>query len=400
MKEDSMKAKTISNLKKAAALILAGSMLLSLNTAVYADETADETAAEAFDEYPHPRVKDKLRVGCIVMDMSSDSFTQEMNQARRECEHRGWEFIDGSCEGDDAVNDAIKNLINQDVDAIVLGATSMMDAKVNLIAEAREKGIGFYSNDNAVVDGVIAGTSLANGVAAAQMMYKIGNDYHWNLSGAVIVENTQLSAERGNVAEAMMDNVYPNFRFLAEENADNSNLFYLQAAYEYAQTWLQQYGDELGLIFTIWDGYAMSAAEAVIQSGDEHGETTVVAGMGGGNDVWKYIRDDTPLKYTYSQPFELYTHNMFEIIDQIQCQGLNPGDEGCDIAYPGDIIYSEGMVTTMDNVPAVGESVHAVFDYYGLDPEDPDAWFNWPEGPAQPIVEDGTEDFASTISGE
>lgn len=354
-------------------------------------------SGEAFDEFPRPRVKDKLKVGYIVMDVSSDSMISTMNQAKVECAHRGWEFVDGSCEGDEMTRDAVKNLINQDVDVIILGNMGLMDAKLDVIAEAREKGIGVYCNDNEVVKGVIAGTSLANGVGAAQMMYRVGADYGWDLNSCVIYENHQLGLERYNVAKGLMDNVYPNFTMLSSEDANASPLFYLQAAYEYAQTWLQQYGDDLDMIFCIWDGHGMSAAEAIIQSGDPHGDKTFVAGMGGGNMAWKYIRDNTPLKYTYSQPFELYTHNIFECIAQIQQQGMAPGDEGCIISHPGEVIYSEGMITTRENVPAVGESVHAVFNYYGMDKDDPDAWFNWTDGPGIPLVKDGTEDIAGQI---
>lgn len=420
-----MKAKNKRNLKKMIALLSAITIVMAAlagcgstgdsqdNTGSESSETTAEnndqkeqdtttSSGDSFDNFERPRVKEKLKVGYIVMDVSSDSMVSTMNQAKRECEHRGWEFVDGSCEGDEMTRDAIKNLINQDVDVIILGNMGLMDAKTDVIAEARNKGIGVYCNDNEVVEGVIAGTSLANGVASAQMMYQIGNDYGWDLDCAIVYESIQLSLERYNVAKGLMDGVYPNFRMVASEDVNTSPLFYLQAAYEFSQTWMQQYGDDLDMIFTTWDGYGMSAAEAVAQSGDPHGDNTFVVGMGGGNDAWKYIRDNTPMKYTYSQPFELYTHNIFECIAQIQQQGMAPGDEGCIIGRAGDIIYSEGMVTTRENVPAVGESVHAVFNYYGLNKDDPDAWFNWTEGPDAPIVEDGTDEaeFAGTISGE
>ena len=97
------------------------------------------------------------------------------------------------------------------------------------------------------------------------------------------------------------------------------------------------------------------------------------------------------MRYTYSQPFELYTHNLFEIIAQIQQEGLKPGDDGCSISNWGDTVYASGHVTTRENVPEIGQSVHAVFDYYGMDPEDEETWFNWEDGPGIYYVSDGSE---------
>ena len=59
---------------------------------------------------------------------------------------------------------------------------------------------------------------------------------------------------------------------------------------------------------------------------------------------------------------------------------MKPGDDGCLISEEGAAIYETGMVVSPKNVPEVGESIHAVFDYYGGDPEDADAWYNWTDG--------------------
>ena len=82
---------------------------------------------------------------------------------------------------------------------------------------------------------------------------------------------------------------------------------------------------------------------------------------------------------------------MFEIIDDIQVKGLNPGDEGCLLTKAGTAVYATGLVITPDNVPAVGTPIHEVFDYYGMDPEDPDAWFNWDDGNGIYMVTEGDE---------
>ena len=39
------------------------------------------------------------------------------------------------------------------------------------------------------------------------------------------------------------------------------------------------------------------------------------------------------------------------------------------------MIYLDGTIITPENVPAIGETIHAAYDYY--DPNDTDAWYNW-----------------------
>ena len=63
-----------------------------------------------------------------------------------------------------------------------------------------------------------------------------------------------------------------------------------------------------------------------------------VAGIDGGAQAWSYIRDNTPLKYSYAQPFELYVHNVFEIINSTQVLGANPGDDGSMILASGETL--------------------------------------------------------------
>ena len=70
----------------------------------------------------------------------------------------------------------------------------------------------------------------------------------------------------------------------------------------------------------------------------------------------------------------MFTHKVFECIQDIQVKGLNPGDEGCILSKVGEVLYSEGKVITAANVPAVGANINSVFAYYD---DNPDAWYNW-----------------------
>ena len=51
-------------------------------------------------------------------------------------------------------------------------------------------------------------------------------------------------------------------------------------------------------------------------------------------------------------------------------------------------MFCNGAIISPDNVPEVGASVHAVMDFYGGDPDDPDAWYNWTEAGGFPTVTD------------
>ena len=355
--------------------------------------SAEETVApggDTFDNFVRPRVVDAPKIGFLVQYANAESMIRSQRQAEIEVAHRGWEIVVNVFEKADNFRDAFLNMVNQDVDAIVICNTESMDSRVDLIAMAREKGIGVYCNDNQVVEGAIANTTMPSGVAALEIGYKIGEDHDWDLNMAVLNYKTgQVHLERAYPFEGLLNGVYPNYTLLAEGDASSGTQGSSQACFEFTQAWLQKYGDDLNGIFATCDEMAFGAVEAIVQSGDTTGEKCFVTGIDGGNQAWRYIRENTPFQYCYSQPFELFTHKLFEIIDQIQVQGLNPGDEGCDISRIGQAVYSTGMIVTRDNVPEVGASVHEVYGYYGGDPDDASAWYNWTEGPDVYTVTDG-----------
>lgn len=343
--------------------------------------------AEAFDEYPRPRILQdgELKIGFIHDKPEYESCARVVQQARIETAHRGWELIDLVYENEQDLRDNILNLINQDVDAIVMFSLPSMEAKQDLVDMARGKGIGVYNVDNQMIPGIICNSTMPNGVAAMEMMYRIGEDHLWNDNIAIITKTPiQVHVERTDVMKALIG-VYPSMSALAEADMSSAQVDELQAANDYTKAWMTKYGDELTGIITSTDYFGVPVAEAVQQAGDINGDKVWVAGIDGGAQAWSYIRDNTPLKYSYAQPFELYVHNVFEIINSMQVLGANPGDDGSMILAPGETIYARGEVVTRENCPAVGESIHAAFEFYGLDPDDDGAWFNWQDagGPYQ-----------------
>ena len=335
----------------------------------------------ADSEYPDLKQNtEQLTVGFVHGRNDTESAQRSVRQVEIEAEHRGWKLVDVNWDTDQETRDGIQNLITQNVDAILIANCSSMDAKVDLVQQARSKGIGVYNLDNQVVEGVLANATMPNGVAAMELIYAIGADTTWNANvGTIAAKSVQAQIERTYPMEGMMNGVYPNFKLLASEDmGDSTNPS--QTAFDFGETWLQKYGDDLDVIIGAADIIGIGCAEAIIKNGDEHGENTICAGLDGGSQAWSYIRKDTPFKYSYAQPFEAYAYNIMELIDELQVQGMKPGDDECLISEEGAAIYETGMVVSPKNVPEVGESIHAVFDYYGGDSDDADAWYNWTDG--------------------
>lgn len=360
-------------MKKLLALLLTLVMSMSCVSAL--------AEAAAFDEYPHPAVvtNETMKIGYMVQSKNSEATHRSLNQAAIEAAHRGWELIELVYEEDNNFRDSFQNLVNQGVNAIIVGSGSGQQAKADLFVAARKQGIGVYCNDNQVVDGIISNCTQPNGVAGMQLFYKIGEDYGWDLSIAVIEgRNQQLMIERVDPVIALIESgAYPDLELLSVQDWSASGLAAAQSCYEIAQAWIQKYGDEIDLIYTGADTFGVNSAEAIAQAGME--DDIVSCGIDGGNRAFAYLRSGSAFKYSYCQPFELYTHNVFEIIDAIQIRGLNPGDEGCPISKAGETLTSTGYVCTAADVPDVGDNIHLGFDYY--DPTNTEAWYNWTDGP-------------------
>ncbi len=340
------------------------------------DAAAPAGDGSSFDEFTRPRIAEdgKLTVACIHPKPEVESQKRSIIQCELECENRGWEFQDVVYQEDAEWADLFKNLINQDVDVIILGSTESMEAKVDLIAEARNAGIGIYSNDNQVVSGVIMNSTMPNGSAAMELIYKIGNDIGWEGSiGFSTMAAIQVHNERILPIQAICD-IYVNMSVL--DTVDSLAGGTDQATYvgDSAKALMQKYGKDMRGWIGSCDYIAMPVAEAAQQNPDLVHDDFFVAGIDGGSDAWSYIRSGSYFKYSYAQPFEMFTHKVFECIEDIQVDGLNPGDEGCIIAKAGEVLYSEGIVITPENVPEVGANINSVFDYYD---DDADAWYNW-----------------------
>ncbi|NMB32643.1 MAG: substrate-binding domain-containing protein [Clostridium sp.] len=321
-------------------------------------------------------VKDRVVVGYVYLQSGSESVMRQYQQVKIEAKHRNWKLVEACGTSDEMLRNGFNNLINQNVDVIIIGNVSTRPLE-DLIVKARGKGIGVYNIDAEMRPGVIANCTQPNGVAALELFYWLGERMNWKGTFAVItVPSIQVNIERTAPVTALIEEVFPGLEKLGEEYV-NPNEPVMDQAFNYSKRWITKHGDKLDIIFSSWDGGAQGAANAIMQAGYEGKVATV--GIDGGSNTWAMIRKGTPFIASYAQPFELYTHSIFELVNQIQVKGLNPGDKGCSISGYGSTLYERGYIVHTQNVPQPGQSVHAVFNYYGGDPDDPNAWYNWKE---------------------
>lgn len=349
----------------------------------------------AFDAYARPQVVpagETFRMGAIARDLSSESIKRVDHQLQIECAHRGWDYVPVYYENESNYNDAFMSLINQGVHSIVLINPMSVETHVDLYESARNMGIGVYSVLGSIDKGIITDVGIPGSVATMQLLYRIGIDYNWDLDIAVIRCDSQMaSSERMYpVIGYLQGNFRPNMKLVVTD--DTSSLLTslgssMMAGQEVARTWLQKYGEGINCIFSYGDNGAMGAAEVVKANGDPNGNKCFTVGIDGGKQSWSYIRDGSPLKYSYAQPMELFGHQIAELIRQIQIEGINPGEAGCLLDKSGNAIYTDGSIVTIDNVPDIGTTIHAAFDYYVADATGEDAWWSWNDGPGIYMVE-------------
>jgi len=328
----------------------------------------------ALAAFPDPKViKDRpLKIGYLWLGPIADSCQRHFHQAEIECAHRGgWELIDAASLDAAVQRENMQNLITQDVDAIVITYQNIQ-ALEDLIAQAAEKGIGVYMPDTELRPGAIVNVTSGQGVAAAKMAYWGMNYLNYEGKVAVMTYATeQAERERRDVILALLGN-FPGMEVVEIQDMTTPDA---AVAYDYAATWVTKYGSDLKWICCVADFLAMPSAEAVIAAGFTR-DDIVVSGIDGGNTAYAVMNEGGPFYITSSQPFEWYTHNVFEVINQVQVEGIMPGTEGSMVPLSRMILGDQYITTAADLLPN-GTSIHEMYDYY--DPNDEDAWYNWPE---------------------
>lgn len=255
--------------KLLSALLITGLVVSMTACGSSSGSGGDSNAPEAFDDYARPVVVDSdkdVSVIYLVSNMTDESNIRCENQVAIEAAHRGWDYQSINYEKEDNFREYFQNAISQQPTAIIVGVTQSFDSYQDLVKQARDAGIGVYSNDNSVIDGVISNATMDNAEAAQEIMEQVAKDHPDGLNYSVFeLAMSEVVTLRADKAKAFADDNDAYKLLDAIDLASTGDLN--TAGFTIAQTWLQQYGSDLQYIFCSADTPALSAAEAIIQSG-------------------------------------------------------------------------------------------------------------------------------------
>lgn len=356
-----------------ACLLIVG--LVSLSVA--AVETESFTAKEPL---PVPRVvgpDETLEVGYACTTMAIETMHRDWLQAQLEAEHRGWKISEVLDAADtDQQYQAIENFIEKDVDAIVLVVFPIEPVK-DLLIKARKKGIGVYCLDTPLRPGVICNVTQPNGVVGAKMSYYVLN--RLERVGNIGLLNIEWGMGRRRIwaAKGLLTSPTDWPELNVVEHVVMSKDGWPRESFNLTSGWLNKYGDDLDCVFAAWDTPAINAARAIEAAGFTKDEVFSV-GIDGGSVAFANIRKGSPFVASMVQPFEKYTHEVFEYIEEVQVKGIKPGSEDSNIPF-SRIRYEEPVLVDERNVPDVGTIIHKIFKDTYYDPSNKDAWYNWGE---------------------
>ena len=355
---------------------LAGIILLAVLVFSIGSSLTVYGAKAVGNKLPNPRViKNRpLKVAYCRQNLAWASGIRPYIQMQIEGAKRGWEmtYVTDIMVAS-AQRNAVENLISKNVDAIIIDNFEIRQFP-DLVLKARQKGIGVYCLDTPMVPGVIAETTLPNGIFSAEMAYW-GLDKIQEKGGFCLIgyETTDWGVQRTFPIKILMEKCFPGIQFLAYDTPDNER--YIDDSFQIASAWLQRFGKKIRWIHTPFDGIAMPVARAVEQAGFTR-DDIMVTGIDAGIEACQMIKDGSPLVATYGQFFEAYAHYICEVIQEVQVEGIMPGSSKSMIPTSG-IMRFPGILVDESNAPADGQTAYSVHEYDGLEPKDPEAWVNW-----------------------
>jgi len=349
-------------------------LVFAFGVVALAQETESVTSPTPL---PIPRLVEgrPLVLGVQSPGLTSESSQRNWIQAQIEAEERGWKIVANiDVIGIDLQRAGLENLINQDVDAILLWY-HIMEGCRDLVIKAREKGIGVYLLDTELRDGAIINPTQPNGVVGAKMTY-YGLGRLKEVGNVLILNSmTHILRQRCFAAQGLIANEWPALELLGFENMKNPG--WEKDSFDITQNYLTKYDNDLQWIFAGWDTPGIVAARAVEEAGLTR-DDLFITGIDGGTQAYAEIRKGSPFTATMSQPFEEYCHISFEVINQVQIEGIAPGAPGS-MVPDTRIIYVEPVLTNPENVPDPGTNIHELFTGSYYDPDMKDAWYYWGE---------------------
>jgi len=329
-------------------------------------------------ELPVPRVVEgrPLVVAYVTKGFESEATQRGYGQFKIECAHRGWEIVEVTT-ALEKTSDAVRALIEKNVDAIVCNY-SYFDYWLDEVKMAREKGIGVYSIDTEIKPGVIVCSRQFDGAAGARLMAQLLDTIGYKGTVGMLAYHMHEGVDRRTTAAESIARWYEK-KGVKIDYQDITYPGYDVQAYNIGTTWAQKYGKEMKAVFAGFDIPSIFCARAFEAAGFSS-KDVIMGGIDGGQQALGAIRNPTnPFKMSYSQPFELYCHTTCEVINSIQIEGMGIEDALVKVgANPttGNV-FLDGIVMTPYNVPPAGSTYYEVHNWYGQNPEDPDAWINW-----------------------
>ncbi len=342
--------------------------------------SVDVSNLTAFDDFKYPNVKTdgNLKVGCLHPLAQYTSVVRILSQLQIECANRGWEYVDGLYESTDQTRDVWEALLNAGCDAIYIEGVDDLESYTDMVEKTRNAGIALYGTETNMSNGVIAIVNSTGATAAMQIFYYMASLRNFDAKVAMgCAMGAQQHVERTAPWFGLMtdtDGVWSGMELVAYEDMGGPNES-MQNMYDTTVAWTQQYGDELDIIYGSSDSFGQMAAEALMTEGYT-ADDVITGGIDGDSSSFAAILDEeNPFSVTYIQNQEEWVHTLCNLMDEIQVQGIAPGEKGSSIPFSGYMIYMEGQMVTKDNIPESGTTIHSIFDYY--DADDTAGWWNW-----------------------
>jgi ABC-type sugar transport system substrate-binding protein len=333
------------------------------------------------DDYKGLSVKQdgKITVAHMLDSLANESSQRAHLQMQNEIAQRGWNLIaetdvSGSYEAD-ATRKAFERVLVQKPDAIVISYLDIPPI-ADLILSARQQGIGVYSHGTDFSSGMLLNVESAQAVIGAKIAsYAIQRKSGIFDAVGFIDLWMARGIRRDIVAAALFEKGGWDIGETVHHNLTPEG--YTDEEFNVVTNWLTKYGDNLDFVWTCWDLGSITAAQAMAAKGYTKDQMFTV-GIDGGAMAWAYIRaGDIPFVASIADCFEYQIHTTCEAIKSVHVDGKVPGENGC-VIPANNYITTDSMMVIIDenNVPAVGTNIHALFNYYGGDPRDPNAWYN------------------------
>jgi len=284
---------------------------------------------------------DKVKVGFIATNFSSEAQARVANAFKAYVEEKGWDLVQLNSMGSiDTQSTQLENLVQMKVDAIVLamGHPAEIKSAINKVFEA---GIPLITIDSGYVEGVVADITADNFVMGAKVSTYLVDSLGGSGNILVIKFHKHYGTRRrGKVLDVVLSE-YPEIKVLEEYGVAATKMF-MEDTRSAMETYVLRYGDKIDGVWCAFDQLAYVAADVLAQHGYDD---VLVVGVDGNEETFKRIKNGN-MTATVAQPFEDMAAKAVEIINKIVVLGMNPEE-----AAGRKIIYMDAPLIDKSNLP-------------------------------------------------